>query len=560
MSSNPLRLTGLMSGMDTDSIISSLMKLENMKVDKQFKTATKLNYKVDAYKSVNSKLAAFRLKYATATSGGMLASGTYKAYDVNYTNKSNENGAITVKAGGSNAQAGDYDISVYQLAKAASAESKKFEGTDALSLSDSFEKTVEKLNLDPSSIQVRDVEVKDKDGNVTTEQQKFLQFTVEGADGKSEVVEFNEKDTFGDLINNFNSKETGVVMRFSQISNRVTFESRATGKDTAFKLTDTASTYDDDGNVTGSVDSGFFAALGIGDADIKDGQNSRVVINGEYVEKNTNSLYFEADGMTVNLNKVTSDLQQLEDALAAANPGDRLDIQDDNKVEFTLAQNLDEPIKKITEFVDAYNDLIKELNTLLSEKTYKDYAPLTDEERGALTEKQQEDWDKKAKSGVLRNDSALQGLLSELRGSFYSVVEGTGMSMSSIGLTTSANYMEGGTIDVDETKLRNALSKDPDKVLDMFTKLSYAEDSATKKSESGLVRRIQDAMSRYEKSNKETSLSSVEEQQRKASDKWADMLDKLTDIENNYYLKFAAMESAMAKMQSQLSSLSGFLG
>ncbi len=36
-----LRMTGMSSGLDTDSIISSLMKVEQMKVDKQFKAMTR---------------------------------------------------------------------------------------------------------------------------------------------------------------------------------------------------------------------------------------------------------------------------------------------------------------------------------------------------------------------------------------------------------------------------------------------------------------------------------------------------------------------------------------
>jgi flagellar hook-associated protein 2 len=35
---------------------------------------------------------------------------------------------------------------------------------------------------------------------------------------------------------------------------------------------------------------------------------------------------------------------------------------------------------------------------------------------------------------------------------------------------------------------------------------------------------------------------------------------KLTDMENKYYKQFSAMETALAKLQSQSSSLAGMLG
>ena len=38
------------------------------------------------------------------------------------------------------------------------------------------------------------------------------------------------------------------------------------------------------------------------------------------------------------------------------------------------------------------------------------------------------------------------------------------------------------------------------------------------------------------------------------------LLEKLTNIEDSYYKKFAAMESALSKLQSQTSQLSGLLG
>ena len=58
-----MRLSGLMSGMDTESIIQQLVESRKTKVDKTKKAQTKLNWKQDAWKSLNTKLQNLQKKY-----------------------------------------------------------------------------------------------------------------------------------------------------------------------------------------------------------------------------------------------------------------------------------------------------------------------------------------------------------------------------------------------------------------------------------------------------------------------------------------------------------------
>lgn len=53
-------------------------------------------------------------------------------------------------------------------------------------------------------------------------------------------------------------------------------------------------------------------------------------------------------------------------------------------------------------------------------------------------------WEEKAKSGILRNDSNIENMLSTLRRAFFDSVEGAGLSLKELGLTTSKDYQEGG--------------------------------------------------------------------------------------------------------------------
>ena len=47
----PIRLTGLASGLDTETIISALVSSYNYKTNKYKKAQTKLSWKQDAYQS-----------------------------------------------------------------------------------------------------------------------------------------------------------------------------------------------------------------------------------------------------------------------------------------------------------------------------------------------------------------------------------------------------------------------------------------------------------------------------------------------------------------------------
>ena len=50
----PIRMTGMVSGLDTESIVSALVSSYSTKTQKYKKAQTKLSWKQDAWKSVNT--------------------------------------------------------------------------------------------------------------------------------------------------------------------------------------------------------------------------------------------------------------------------------------------------------------------------------------------------------------------------------------------------------------------------------------------------------------------------------------------------------------------------
>lgn len=111
--SSPMRLSGLNSGMDTDSIVKSLVKLEQMKIDKVQQNKTSAQWKVDAYNGVNKKLTDFRSKYLSVLSpDNIFSASIYKASKADY----KENNYFKVGTG-SGALPGNYKITETKLAK-----------------------------------------------------------------------------------------------------------------------------------------------------------------------------------------------------------------------------------------------------------------------------------------------------------------------------------------------------------------------------------------------------------------------------------------------------------
>ena len=95
-----------------------------------------------------------------------------------------------------------------------------------------------------------------------------------------------------------------------------------------------------------------------------------------------------------------------------------------------VRHDVDAVVDKIKEFVNMYNELVDELNSALREEVYRDFPPLTDEQRAELSDKEIEMWEEKAKSGLLRSDSIVSGILSEMRLALAAAVQGEEGSIS----------------------------------------------------------------------------------------------------------------------------------
>ncbi|MPM15992.1 Flagellar hook-associated protein 2 [bioreactor metagenome] len=322
------------------------------------------------------------------------------------------------------------------------------------------------------------------------------------------------------MLAEINGSDAGVTMQYSRLKDAFTITSNSTGADSTVTVS----------NLTGNA-FGSSGAFGIGTGILATGQNSIAVIDGVTVERDSNS--YTIDGVSYNHTQIT-------------------DLSNEQAT-FTVTRDFSSTVDAVKTFVDGLNTLLTKFTTLLGEKSYANsYKPLTDAQRDEMSEKEIEQWEEKAKSGLLRHNSALSGLVTSLKGVFYSPAGGTGSNASAIGIAT-GNYYDTnkGLLVVDTEALTKALSEDPDYVISMFT----GGSSTAASSDQGLIYKLRSALTAYQKNTADT-IEETEDKIDKTDESIDSLKKKLSALAEKYYQKFSVMETALAKLNSQASYIS----
>lgn len=269
--------------------------------------------------------------------------------------------------------------------------------------------------------------------------------------------------------------------------------------------------------------------------------DSKIILNG--AELTSSSSTVSANGLDIALTGLTK----------AGEP-----------ITFSVSNDVDGVYKSIKNFLTEYNNILKEMNTLYNADSSKGYEPLTKEQKEAMSDDEVELWEKKIKDSLLRRDSTLNGVITSMRSAMQSQVtyEGKSYSLSSFGIMTSTDYTEGGLYHIygdtddavyaDKTdKLKAALQEDPAAVVNVLSGIfSNLRETMSKKMAGS---KVSSALTFYSDIKMKEEISDYEDE----IEAWE---DRLADLEDSYYKKFTAMETAMAKLQSQQNSLSGLFG
>ena len=276
-----------------------------------------------------------------------------------------------------------------------------------------------------------------------------------------------------------------------------------------------------------------------------EGTDAEIELNGATFTSASNT--FVVNNLTIQANQVTGK----DEVLSITTSNDSQGLYD-----------------KIKDFLSQYNSLINEITKLYNADSSKGYEPLTDDEKAAMNDTEIEKWENKIKDAILRRDSTLSGVMSAMTGAMMKTYEinGEKVSLSTFGIQTLgslnaekneqyAYHIAGDQEDTASSgkkdKLLEALSADPDKVIDFFKQLT-----------SGLYKNLDDKMksttisSRYVVYN-DKEMASEYSNYTSTIKKWE---DKVADMEDKYFKQFTAMEKQLAKIQNNASSVTSLLG
>ena len=271
---------------------------------------------------------------------------------------------------------------------------------------------------------------------------------------------------------------------------------------------------------------------------VQQGQNAIISINGVEIERSTNE--FSVDGISYELKDVNYK--------AGA----------DNAEAVIVSRDTDVIVDGLKKFVEEYNKLVNDINKLLDEDpSYRDYPPLTTKQKADMSDKEIEQWEEKAKEGLLRNDSVLEGVMQSLRGTLYTKPDGGRLALYDLGIST--QYF--GTKDnltIDESALRKAVAENPDDVMKLFTDstkglaqlMNKAADAAVAggSNPGSIVRQAGST------GTTDTS-SSIYKQVKDINDRLKTLNKTYTSQYNRYWAQFNKMEQVIARMNQQSSWL-----
>lgn len=273
-----------------------------------------------------------------------------------------------------------------------------------------------------------------------------------------------------------------------------------------------------------------------------------VTVNGKEMNLTRSTNVINMDGLSVTLKETFDARKYDEDGVTLLKESDGSSKVDSAAaVTFTSSSNSDAIVDAIRGFVEDMNKVMSDVHKAYttqplkknSKSTKRDgYEPLTEEDKKDMSESAIKAYEDKGKTGLLFGDTDLSGFYNKMLTALQSS-GGDRIDLESIGITTS---FSGGvtTLNLNEEKLRSALTSDPDKVRSIFTK---TVDTGAESN--GLMARVKNVLNAYAS----TSFGNQGVLVRKAGTK----LSSLSLLNNNLQTQYDALTTQIEKWQSKLS-------
>ena len=567
-----MRVSGINSGLDTDSIVQELVSAYNTKTEKYQKEQTKLSWKQEIWKGLNTKV------YSLYNNVGKLRFSS--AYSTKKTTSSDTTKA-TVSAS-SNAVNGTQKLHVLATAQSGYLTGGKLSLREEVTDADGTTKLQDVKGTVKAETKLSEI------GFTGDEASLNINTTDEEGNAVTKTVSLTKDSTIQDVVNAL--KDNGLNASFDANNGRIFVSSKNTGKAADFSLSSATTKLvekkDADGNVIKdsngkpemesvalsaeeqAASKKLIGLLGL-DTDSSniygnkaakiDGRDAVIALNGVKYTNTTND--FAINGLNISVNGVTDDV-------ADPDSTDLSSLNDSTAITINTATDSQGIYDTVKDFLTEYNNIINEITKLYNADSAGSYEPLTDDEKDKMSDTEIEKWETKIKDSLLRRDSSLSSVMNAMMTSMSQPIEinGKSYSLSSFGIQTlgflnaAENEQNAYHIDGDEDdentsgnddKLMAAITSDPDTVIEFMKQLS-----------TNLYKSIDDQMqsndlrSRYKIYN-DKEMDKQYTNLTKTIKEWE---SKVSDKEDYYYKQFSNMETALAKLQSQTSSISSMLG
>lgn len=268
----PIRMSGMMSGMDTDSIVQSLMSAHRMKQTKISNKKQLLEWKKELWGDMNTKI----LNFYKGSLSKLKMQSTFKTKSA----VSSDTSKITATAN-ANAAEGTYKIKVNSVASSQYVTSGKLAG--AREIDDQGNPTGNTVKVSNST---KLVDLLDNSGNTTFT--KGTQITIKGADGTNNATLFvDENTTVADFV--ATAQSAGLTASFDASQQRFFLSSGKSGDDQKFTITSAALTQQQQDAIAGWKEAVGYNYLSSGDkaavSKLFDGLQTGTVTYGTEVEE-----------------------------------------------------------------------------------------------------------------------------------------------------------------------------------------------------------------------------------------------------------------------------------
>jgi flagellar hook-associated protein 2 len=506
-------MRGLISGIDTDSVIEALVSKKKQKVTDAKNDQKKHEWKQTIWEGINTNIKGLFQSHLS----NMRFTSSYSKMTTAVSNSS-----VASVITGDGAVNATQKLRVEKLAKSAYLTGKDLNG-DLKDKTYTASTTLSELGF-----------ANDSD---------TINLSIGGEDQESLAV--TGETTISDVLTYLKGK--GLNASFDEDTQRFFVSSKGTGASKDFTLSD-------GGN-------GALSKLGLQVATEEqksaagfdqtqyaskvDGDDAVIYLNDAKFTGDTNT--FKINGLTITA----------------------LDETGDKEVTLTTTTDTSGIYDMIKGMIAQYNKAINEIDKYYGAESVRKYSMLTDEQKEAMQEKEVEEYENKIKSGLLRSDNNLLTLRGLFTGAMSTGIQigektyylsdfgiGTGNYFTTADNEKHALHIDGDKDDAafkDKTdKLSEMIASDPELVTQFFSSLSqelFSKLDGASKSVDGFRSYgnfYDDKKMKSDYDGFKTTIKTLEQ--------------KANEYEDKLYKQFSSMEAALANLQKKSNALAGLLG